>query len=444
MMRHAQYSNTLTAGAAGRTMPEKTLELLPGKCAPELEIRLTLGLNNTSGGAITLTDAEKRLLLSNFACTLKIRGKEVPINNENLDVVQDLGRSLLKARPRAYSDTTDGLSKQLPDADVTTVEVGIRIPTGRNRRIRQFARNVGMGASQCKAVSLEVRQNAAVAFKAGVAIDSASFEIRPVEESCVGDPWIPLPHIVNVNQVGRDVVVPKAGLLLAILETSAVHSATTLTEFGAMVDGEVIAERTDTEANIEEFLMGNPDLPSAADLSDVATALLQLPDDVDLEQDPQSVYTGTFRLLDPTNLLATKVLRAFIVPLEEESYWKEAHKHVAAANPGKFLRSPMLYAVRGLDGRVHDRFQPYLGAVFFERGERQAEQFASLEGAVGQEPQLFTPEHAKAMIAEAKRLPAVLQERLIGQVASSAPGAVANTRGGKMGSTVRAAITRAA
>ena len=440
-MRQAFFSGALVAGGAGINMPAGTIDLLPGKCAPELEVKLTIGLANASGGAVVLTDAEKRLLLKNFGATLKVREKEIPINNKTADVIQDLGRALLKARPRAYADSTDGLSRSLPDGATTSVEVGLRIPTGRNRRIRQFARNVGMGKTQAAAVQMEVRQNAAVAFKTGVTIASATFEIRAVEESCVGDPWVPLPEIVEKTETSRDVKLDNPGLLLVVQETTAVHLSTSLAELSVMVDGEIIADRTDAEAFLEDALT-DTELPTAADLSDVVTVLHQLPGAVDLETDPQSVYTGTFRLLDPSNQLATKNIRAFIVPLPDAAYWREVHKYVAAKNPGKFLRSPMLYAILGLDGRVHDRFQPYLGAVFFQAGERQAEQFASLEGASGQEPQPFVPEHVKAMAAAAKQLPTVMQERVLGQIASSAPGAVENSRGGKMGSPIRAQIAR--
>jgi hypothetical protein len=419
-----------------------------GKCMPELPHRLTFSLNNTSGGAIVLTEAQRIAVLDHLKLTMRGAVENGPSHEPHTDVkfsrIRDIEREVLREECVGFEDTVTGLKRSLPNAAITTAEVTVSVPTGRNNRIKELAQGIGVGPSQAKVYELGYKVPGAVAgLPAGVTITNIKIEPFPDLDPCVGDPLVLFTAIKESSFSGTLLALPDGLAECAYLKDHD-HVNTTLTQLKTGFDDEVIMDRSEPQQYLAQIQKA-PDAFAAADISDRVTYLNTLPQQVSLVAEPERVHTGRFFFEDSLETLGNISYGYFHRPIMAPGDYAAWHAFVSAQRQGKTVRGVSTFAVRGLAGKVHDRFAPYFGVTFFVESDSQYQQFPAWWGAAGEKLAMYIPETGRVQLREA-----VKRHRAAGngQVASKAldaaavalPTAVQSGRGLKRGSPARTAF----
>lgn len=430
----------LANGTSTVKFPRGKLDLPKGLKMVALVLKCVVSLANSSGGAVTLTDAQKRTLLNLFQLTLNI-GKDGkfsrPYTALGFNHVRKMARRALRSEIEGWSDTTTGLLNQLANSATETVTFYLPIPTGKWGALKGEYQNLwGVGRSMAELLELEIKQVGSTVLSGVVVTGTTTFDIIPYCVPCKGDHVSPLPVVEDQTET-RKFVDYTEGLPLSIVETSAVQASATSTSVSLKVDG---AEQYN-QLPASEIILGHSDaadLPSAAQLTDEETLFYYLPvaGDVPMAEWP----TGKPRLTQDVKDLATFSTQSLIVPLVPDGVITALVDYIAKEKREKKLKAVNAAAVYGL--RVPKNMLPYCGFVMFDEDDAEFEQFAGIVAGPGMAPKFEIPksmrERAEATIALHKEKGEdVVADEVVKTVAAQAPGAIQHTRGfGEMGSNI--------
>lgn len=302
-------SHSLSLPNLGSTdqVKEGTLAIPKGKGVVGLRCKLTIPLNNTSGGPVTLTDAQKRAVLSHLSFLMEVgASKQQPYKNLAGDKIRMLQRVCFGSEVENYTGTVNGLQTALPNAATTNVVCWLLVPTGRFWTLGQARNLFAMGRSQCRTVMLQLDRGGAqpAGLPAGVIISGTiTADVQPHMCSMKGDRYSYLPEYREFTIRDFFHEYTDAQLAVLIAERTAVHASTTITKVNLTMDGEEI-HRDISPADIITEYNDVPNLPAESQISDLVTFLYQWTPDRELRELP----TGMVRVEQPNKDLADFLL----------------------------------------------------------------------------------------------------------------------------------------
>lgn len=439
MKRVHTISFTAGAGARGQ-LTRGNLNLDKGKVMKAMRCKFTVPLNNTSGGAVTLSDAEKQALLADFlfAVSYGPDGKFKPFDNVDGARIHREARFAFGSEIEGYTDTSTGLQRSLPNSATTNVVFYMPIPLGWLWFLEPSdSRLLGMGRTQSKSVQVEISMTSTAVRAGVVASGTVQIELFPQTESCKGDPWGAVPYW-RQNDTANDEIEGPEGLPLRIVERTAVHASSSLTSINVKVDGEIIHETINPQDSITEY--NDLALATASgSLTDRETVLYAVGPSPGATL--ADLPTGKPYVKQVVKNLSTFAAGYLYLPTISADDVKAALQYATSSSRPKELKASSLRVVRG--GRGGNRLDSMLGFILLDRDDREFEQFPGLVLAPGEsEPRIQVPDgladRVKRTVAahdaagESKAAAEVVK-----QLASAVPGAVSSARGlGKGGSPI--------
>lgn len=438
MKRVHTISFVAGAGARGQ-MTRGQLSLDKGKCMRALRCKFTIPINNTTGGPVTLSDAQKQTLFGLFLAAISYGkdGKHKPFDNIDLARLHRCARFAFGSEIEGYTDATTGLARSLPNAATTNVVVYMLVPLGylwflENRDSRLF----GMGRSQAKSLQVEISMTG-VTIAANLAVSgTVQIELFPQTESVKGDPWGAVPYW-RQNDTTADEIEGPDGLPLLVTERTAVHASSSLTSLNVMVDGEVIHEAMNPQDMITEY--NDFALATAAgSLVDRETVLYAVgPSPGGSLAD---LPTGKVKVKQVVKNLATFLAGYYYLPIIDAGDVKDALDFSTKQGlRNKELKATSLRVARGAGGP--NRLDAVMGFILFDREDREWEQFPGLALGPGEsEPRLVLPDGLRERVQKTYNMHKAANElkagdEVIKQLAAAVPGAVPSGRGIGKGSS---------
>lgn len=424
---------TLTLAAAGSNdkLDRGRLTLEKGKKMPGLWLKASIRVKNVSAGALAMTDAQRQALLELLILSMTYgkNGAFQPFQAQPWTRIQREARRCYGTELEGYSDSTDGLATSIAAGATDILVLWMLIPTGRlwfAGHARQD--DLAMGRSQAATVELEVRRARQDVIAAGLfQLDGAiTIDVIPHEVSAKGDRFCPIPAYIDVDESNKRAVLPD-GLPLAIVERSAVHASSALTNLSLKIDGEVIHDQVSPGELITEF-NDVPNLPAEASTADRETLLYAIPPGRRFDELP----TGSPAIVQNVKDLPTIKLGYLFVPIYPQAQIEDEIDNAATSLRRKPIRAVSLADVDGHPTPHRMRFAS--GFQLFDQDDREFEQFAGYVAQPGRKGDFTAPptvlRRAKAMFDEHKANGEEKSASYVAkQLAVSAPGAVQSGRG---------------
>lgn len=412
------------------------IELSKGLGCKGLRLKMVIPLANSSGGSITMSDAQKQLVLANFLATLTWgpNGKRMPYVANDLRVIQRACRTLYGTEFEGYTDTSTGMGRALPNSATTNVTVYVVVPLGFFWKLRKPAL-LAFGRSQTKSVQLEMRRLGTVVIVSGLVISgTVSIDVMPDEVPMKFDQVSPGIEYSENDETDKKAKLPE-GMPLIVEERTAVHASSTLSNISVKIDDLDVHDQVSpaeliTEAN------DVPNYPAEAATTDRVTHLYVINGQggsVELKDLP----TGTPQVVQNVKDLATIKLSQFsipILPLEEINSMLE---HAAGKQGrGKKLRAVSTNLLYKLGLGSNAAFAAPFALV--DEDDDEFERYPGQIAAVGQKADVAVP---SSVLNEAKRRYAIHKganehkaaENVLAELTATIPGAVQSARGFKRG-----------
>lgn len=420
---------TLTGQRTSDKLQRGKLELAKGRGCRAVGLKVAININNVSGGAVALTDAQRQTLLGGLELTLSYgkNGRRKPYAGMSFARLQRIARYLLGSEWEGYTDATSGLARSLPNAATTKVEFYAKVPTLVLWQDKKMRKLLGMGRTQAKSMELELKRQVD-ALPAGCTISgNVTVDVFTDDYSAPWDRYGYLPEWHEVDEVDRVVRLP-AGLPLLVTERSAAHAASLLSDYSLSIDGELVDERVSAAEAITGYL-DTPNIPAEASLTDRETILYAIGADVAFEDLP----TGGVRIEQHKKDLATFQAGALIAPIVPDTEVREDVAEFAGAKyRNKTLKAVSIATVLGVD--LPKRLAPFVPFVLFDSDDQEFERFPGMVSASGGPAEVFVP---NSLLASARALVAQHEangehraaENAIRDLALPIPGAVQHPRG---------------
>ncbi len=425
---------TLTAGATNQKLERGDLEIDKGKLLVGLRLMVSLSLANSSGGSITLSDAQRQALFDLLSFDLNV-GDSGKYQKPFISVLGSrLHRQARKAfwtELEGYTDSSTGLARALPNSATTAVQFDLLIPLGAQAGLVGVPKAFwGVGRSQAKLIELLVRKSADSFGVSGLVISgNVNIDVVPVERSVKGDRVSVLPVYEEKDEADKTTVGPE-GLHLDVCERTAVHASSASTSLTLSIDGETMFEQMRPSETVRE-LLDSPDLPSIALPTDRETVLYLA---TNRETPFDKLPTGRVIVFQNAKDLATFKAGFTYVPILETSAVKALIAECAAQRKKPVL-AVSLAAVEGI--KVPKRLMPFVPFVLFDKDDAE---FGRLPGLLCTKPgdansiEEFVPPELATSMARARadfsaRGLGAAAENVTEQVAALIPGAVQSARG---------------
>lgn len=370
----------LTGAGSRKTMTRgSVLELDKGRKMSGMRLKFTVPVNNTTGGAVALSDAQKQALLDqlSFWVNYGSSGQHKAFEAEPGSRMHREARFAYGSEIEGYTDTVTGLQRSLPNTATTNVTFYLPIPLGKLWFLPPEAQRLfGMGRSQARTLQIEIALNG-LAIAANLAINgTVTAQFFPETESCKGDPWGAVPHFRKFDSTS-DTVSLTEGVPLRIVERTNVHASSALTNFGLKIGEEVIHESVSPQDTITEY-NDNAYANAAGSLVDRETILYALAPGLDLRELP----AGSPQFRQYTKDMSTVQLAQLFLPVLEKGDIEDALAFaVSAGARKKELKAVTIAAARGI--ALPERLAPVLGVVFFDTQDGEWERFGGLKRAPG-------------------------------------------------------------
>lgn len=358
-----------------------------GKIMKAMICKLTVPINNTTGGALAtgLSAANKVLLLNNFLFNVAFGANQErkPYVATTATRMRLLARDAFNSEIEGWTadsaaGTGTGLERNLPNAATTNVIFYLPIPLGQNCAPADEEQHIfGMGRTQQKSLEIEIRRTSD-AIAANIVVNgNVTVEFYPHYESCKGDVVGLVPYYREVSSQAEDVTLDFDGLPLLVTErTAASHLATTLTNVSLWIDGEVIHDQIDAKEVLREYA-DDWRLSTAGLITDVETVLYKPA----LDSTLRFMQTGRVRIRQNVKSLTTIALSIVFVPYFTPT---EIDKDIVAYGTwkgGKLIRAANADLYRGL--QIPKRTQGLPAYVLYDADERERQSLPGLEWASG-------------------------------------------------------------
>lgn len=422
---------TLTLSGQGVTqkMEKGKFQIESGKQARNLRLKVTVPVQNSTGGGAALSDAQRQALLATFLVTLKFgaTGSRQPFQAIGMDRIHREFRYASNSEMEGYSDSTTGLAKTIANGATNSLVFYLPIPLGLMWWMGGQRNFWGMGPSQCATLELEVRRNGADAFATNWAINgSVTLDVIPDTQPVPHDRWSPVPEYAEQAETDKNVRTPD-GLPLRVSERSAVHASSSLTNVSVFVGDLMVHDQVSPSELISQY-NDSALLASGGLITDRETLLLAYNDDSAFADLP----TGPVKVTQNVKDLATFNLGFLYCPIISTDDVMAEIRNVSWNVRKQRVRAVSLAAVAGM--RIPDRLLPFVPYCFFQEGEPEFEALPGIECAPGAQPFVVIPPAFKAR-ADAQRAAhrangaARAAEDVIRQVASAVPGAIQGSGG---------------
>lgn len=427
-----QVTLSLASTNANAKLTRGQLDIPKGKQMVGLRLKFTVPVANTSGGTLNplLTDAQRQTLLGLFTCTLSYgkAGAHKPFSAITLDKVGWEARRAYGSEIEGYADTSTGMAQSAANSTTPNVVFYAVIPTGRmwwlNRR--GFW---GMGRSQTKTVELELKRGSTNTIASGIAISgTVTVDVSPDLQSCKGDRWCWVPEYVEQDESDKTVRMPD-GLPLAIMERTAAHASSTLSNISVYIGDEEVHDQV-TPAELLTEVSDSATMPSAALLTDRETLLYTpYPEGFRLEDLP----TGAPRIVQNVKDLTTFKAALLYIPVKTQTEVQTEIENIASNLRRKTVHCVSLADVEG-GARIPDTLRPFIGFTILDEDDADFERFPGYTCTPGGKAEIRVP---NAVLQRAVALHAQLKaanngkaaEEVIRQVSNAVPGAVASSAG---------------
>lgn len=301
---------SLTANGQVQKIRKGDFRIPKGKLAQLVLLKFVVGITKSDAGTTTLSAAQKLALLDSFKLMLKYgaEGKRIPYNGISLKKVRTLGLEFAQQEPRLYSDATDGLGKTIAASTTTNVTFYAVVPTGIMAKLKNNPM-IGIGPSQGKSVELELRRDDQT-IAANLTISATcTVDVVPECTPCNGDRFCYLPEYGERTESNNEQVLPD-GLPHLVMETTAVHASTSLTDLDSQVGDELITRQA-SPTDIKQQLVNAPGYVSGNDVAAINTVLYAVPTGAELEQLP----SGPYKFRNPSRNLTSYALAYVISPV---------------------------------------------------------------------------------------------------------------------------------
>jgi hypothetical protein len=427
--------STLTLSGVGTnaTLERGKLELGKGRLMKGIRLIMRILITNTSGGTVTLTDAQRQNLLAGYSLTLSYgrNNRRKPYNSMPLTRLQRIARYMLGSEWEGYGNTTTGLGRAMATGATHEVKLHVVVPTGYAWFLGQHGKFLGVGRTQAKTMALFLERKADT-LPAGLAVSgNVTFEVVPDEAvRPAPDTWWYLPEWAEQDETDKVAKAP-AGLPLYWAERSATLAASLITDMAMkfIEDEDELHRGVSALEAYAQALYDIPNVPAEADLSDRETPLYIIPPGTELRE----LVAGTLRFEQVTKTLGTAALGLLYVPLPGDSEVREDVQDAAGKNGrNKTLRAVNAAVALGLE--LPEHLYGFMPFYLYDQQDEGYERFPGHVSDGSQPGDVYVPqsaiERARAMLdlyrmkGEAK-----LAEGVIRQVSLAVPGAAQDTRG---------------
>lgn len=357
-------------------MARGKLTLDKGRKMTALYLKCTVNLANSSGGAVTLTDAQKRTLLDSFLLTFDVGdgGKfQKPYVALGLNKVRRMARKLGHSEIEGWTSTTTGLQNELADSATEQVVFYLPIPTGMWKALKgRFKNMLGIGPSQAELVSFALKLTNLTVLTGVVITGNTTFDIMPKTVPQKGDVLSVLPAVEDQTEA-RKFAEFTEGLPVSIAETSAVQASAATTNASLRIDGDVVYDQLPATESIIAHADAE-ELPTAGQTTDEETLLYYEPyvGDVDFP----AFRTGKAKWTQDTKDIATANLQSLIVPILPAGQFTALLEYIAKNIREKDIKAVSYADVAGL--KVPDHLRPYIPYVLFDRDDAEFELYAGI------------------------------------------------------------------
>jgi hypothetical protein len=425
---------TLTNPGTAQKVKRGTFELPKGKLMPHLLCKLTIPLRNETGGAVTLSEEQRKALLSRFSATMThgAGGHRKPYNAITLDKLRNLARFALGQDFAGFADTSTGLARELPNGATTSVEVWAAFPTGGLHQLRGRKVWMGVGRSQASTVEIDLKYDTATIIPSVTINGHVVAECVPYTISAKGDRASYFPEYVELVEKDLIARLPE-GLPLLLAELSAPHASSQLSNLALHIDGEVVHDNVSAADALVEY-EGNPELTGEASITDEVTVLYGVGPGVEWRDLP----TGAPRFEQLKKDLGEASLGYYFVPVVPDDKVRADCAEFAKFR-NKMLRCSSVATVEGLDLPDRLRFAtPWLNL------DGDDEEFERVPGLLAVPGSRVVAESIPPSVLEAARAQLRIftaggetkrKERVYRQVAAAMPGSVPAARGYSAGNS---------
>jgi hypothetical protein len=409
------------------------IELPKGKAMRGLRMKVTCGIENTRAGGVTtaLTTTQRKDLLANLQFGLKWghQQQHQPFKAFSGARARLLQRYCYGSEMEGYSNSTTGLARALTNGATSTVVFYLTIPVGafyQHKARRNFR---GVGRSQAATMEVEAKFISRT-FTSDVLLQldgNVTLEVVPDVFRCKGDHWTPIAGWTEYSEKDR-FFKKEAGLPLLVVETSAAHASSTLSNVSVYIDGETIHDQVSAAEILIEYL-DNPELLSEGDVSDEVTILYCVQPGEEIEE----LSTGEVRVTQNVQDLSTASYGIYEMPIiPQEAMDRDVE--AAAVLRNKNVKAVSLAAVQGWLEKLPNRLAPYVPAVILDQDDVEFERFPGKVCAPRGKAVTAVP---ATVLANARDMVAAYKGRgevktaagVVQKLAAAIPGAVQAPRG---------------
>lgn len=434
-MAKKPISLSLPSDGSNDSVPRGDFDIPKGMACKGLRLKVVAPINNTSGGAVTLSDAQKQALLADFMATVTFgpRGTLKPYVAALWTVFNRACRWLYGTEIEGYTDTSTGLQRSLPNSATTNVTFYLIIPLGYFWKLYR-GELLAFGRTQMRTLQLDVRRTASTILSGVIVSGTVTIDVMPDLVPCKGDPVSPGIFYEEVDDARKTVELSE-GMPLAVEERTAIHASSTITNFSLKIDDlEVHDQVSPAEAITEQNDI--PNYPSEAAPTDRTTHLYTVQKQGG-SAELKDLPTGKPKITQNVKDLATIKLSQFYIPITSP---EDVNSMMEFAS-GKKGRSK---TVRGVSTQLTEglglgRHQAFVAP--FNLVDQDADEFERFPGPVaesGKKVDVAIPntvlDAARARIAKhlanGERKAA---ENVAAELAATIPGAVQSARGFKRG-----------
>ena len=400
-------------------------------------LRLIFGgsINNTSGGAVSLTDAEKRALLDAFEFNVSYgtkRSRRVFVATRG-DRMRREQRFAYGSELEGYNNATDGLGRSFPNAASTAFRFTLVIPLGEMKRLAKGLRKrFGMGQTQAQTLEVQIRRISNPAVRANVVLDSAvpvTIQMEPHLEACEGDVWGWVPEYRELELAKDRITFDNMdGMPLRVGERSFAAAASTLANISVRIDQDDVVDQRPARS-INELYADDPYETTVSSLGDLETVLYQPQWDAELDE----LNTGIVEFAqNGVRVIVTPLLNILYVPYFDAEDVKKEVANIANLKSANVVCSGAdLWA----GTRASKRHQGLPAWTIYEVGkDRESKSRPGIAAAVGGPGQLYLSPYAldAAKAARARFAAAGDNEgamNVVKELAAIVPGGVPGGRG---------------
>lgn len=419
------------AGSPAVSMQRGKLGVKDGHKAIAVYLKCSIPVANASGGAVTLTDAQKQTLLDCFQITVDMGpegGTQQPYIAHGLSRIQREARRFYASEIEGYTDATTGLGQSLPNAATTTVVFYLPIPTGRAWFLEDRFKDLwGMGPMQAKQFGISLRC-VSTAVLAGVTLSgNCTFDVLPDVVPAKRETWSPLAQFITKSEQDKTLDMPP-GLYFALAELTYKQASAVSTNVTLSVDDEVLYDQM-SAADVAVSQADAARQPAAGQTTDRETLFLS---QTEGERPLERLFIGAPKLVQNVHDLATFAAGASYIPILAEDKLDKALLDMATKE-GKPLKAINAAVADGW--AVPHRLLPYMPMYVVKQDDALWEQFS---GRVAQPGALATTiESPPQVVAAVKALRshaasggrALSAANIERQFAASVPGVVQSSKG---------------